>query len=138
MVPFIIISCTGCSKKVEYYEEYGVQYSLDDETFIRINLDPKDSKTITKFWIVSSNNFMRDGNGMENYPSEESEDYAIEYVRTDSQESIVVRFYVDLQKENLVALNQYVGYTFSMKTDINDLLESDTFEYKKILMKEYF
>jgi len=134
----MICMLCGCSKKIVYNSEYGVRYRISPETFITITVDPDDSKTISKLVITVSNELIGNSKGMESYevskPSDEDGSIPIEYYRSEQQEIIIIRFYSDnLKQDDLKKINEYLGYDFTTKTNINDLISSDSFKYKEII-----
>lgn len=134
----IAVMISGCSSKINYNPEYGVRYMASPDTFITIAVDPDNSKTISKLTITATGDLIGNSKNMEEYIvsklSDEDGSIPVEYYKNDTQEVIVVRFYSDnMKQENLKVISEYLGFDFTAKTNIKDLVKSDTFKYKEII-----
>lgn len=130
----LLLIVTGCSSKTEYDSEYGVMYAKDDLNFIRINVNPDDSETILKLWIVSQKPLGDNNENMTVYPTiGDNENNKIEYSKTDMQESVQIRFYSGISDDDLKTVNEYLGTNLSEKTSLYDLIESSGLSFSYIL-----
>lgn len=133
-----IFMICGCSTKIKYDPQYGVWYLGPSESNIRITVDPNNSKTISKLTITATGDLIGNSKGIEIYevnkPSDEDGSIPVEYYKSELMETIVIRFYSDnMKQEDLNTLSECLGFDFTAKTNIKDLVNSDTFKYKEII-----
>lgn len=125
----------GCKKDI-YDKEYGVSYSLNNDCFIRIYLDPNDSRLVSALYIVADKDNRQGGFDTSLFPSDVDEDTPISYDYTDSQEMIYFRFYnKDFDYDKAASLFEYVGLdSFKNRPYLKDIVKSNGFRYQNIVL----
>lgn len=132
-----ILACLliGCSKST-VSKEYGVDYNLSEDCFIRFYLDPSDCRKVNAIYIVANKDNRQSGFDGD-FPSDIKEDIPISYAYTDDQEVIYFRFYnKDFDYTKAAPLFEYAGLDkFTNRPNLKDIVKNEEFAYKNIIQK---